>query len=615
MRFKGNVGATVAALGVAALFGLLFWVADSVYEYYCFDSNLRSMLFQQPLTFLDALERNVPSHSLFSRLAFLSACLVGGTLVAFYLRLLRERDDALRKSEEWLSTTLRCIGDAVITTDTDHRVIFMNPVAERLSGWTLAEVKGRRLDDFLALIEENSRERVGSPVETALREGRHATLPSLTLLIAKDGREVPIDDSAAPIVGSNGEIRGAALVFHDISVRRDAERALLGAKEAAVKADFQKSKFIANMSHEIRTPMNAIIAMTDFVLKTELAPKQREYLSIIRESERGLMTIVNEILDLAKINSGKLKIDAVPFNLRPLAERVVTMSSLKCAEKGIRLDFDYDDRVPACLLGDSLRLTQVLSNLMDNAVKFTSAGHVRLKITSEGQSGETNALRFEISDTGIGISPEQQRSIFDAFTQADASISRNFGGTGLGLPICAHLVGLMGGRVEVSSQLGKGSVFTVLLKLDAFAAQAEETPPTKPAAAPPPAPRTKRRLDILVVEDSDTNQSIIRLLLEDEGHAVSIADNGRKALKDIESKRFDLVLMDIQMPEMNGFEATAAIRSREAGSGAHIPIIAMTAYAMEGDAQKCLACGMDDYVSKPIDMALLFEKINHWGAK
>ena len=414
------------------------------------------------------------------------------------------------------------------------------------------------------------------------------------------------------------------------------------ASQRAKAASQAKSEFLANMSHEIRTPMNGVIGMTDLALERATDPAQRDYLNTVVSSAQSLMVILNEILDFSKIEAGQLTIEQIPFDLGQLLSDTLASLDARTRLKGLALDLELPPELPGLMMGDPGRIRQVLTNLCDNAIKFTQVGGltVRLNITNS-RRGEFEA-QISVSDTGVGIPAAKQKLIFEAFSQADASTTRQYGGTGLGLTICARLVELMGGRIWVDSELDKGSTFHFIVKLQpadvaavtGFAnaiaepsVQAAGAPAAQPDSPPieavpetavlppkatavdiapapsPPAPAS-RTLRILLVEDHPVNQILATTLLKKWGHTVVLADNGQKAVDLFPTSHWDLVLMDMQMPVMGGLEATALIRSNEPSSH-RTPIIAVTANAMEADREACLKAGMDDFLSKPFNSAAL----------
>jgi signal transduction histidine kinase/HPt (histidine-containing phosphotransfer) domain-containing protein/ActR/RegA family two-component response regulator len=386
---------------------------------------------------------------------------------------------------------------------------------------------------------------------------------------------------------------------------------LTAARDKAMDASRAKSEFLANMSHEIRTPMNGIIGMTELVLATPLTPSQQDGLRTVQASADSLLTILNDILDFSKIESRRLQLETIPFHIRDLFDDALKPLTFAATQKGLRLICEIAPDVSAGVVGDPLRLRQIVVNLVGNAIKFTARGHVLVKVAENDAPGGERLLHVQVQDTGIGIAPEQQTAIFEAFSQADGSTTRRFGGTGLGLTISCTLAGMMGGRLWVDSRAGEGSTFhfTAVLRRN----QAERRARSRESSAPAPA-RLRRAMKVLLAEDNIVNQKVAIGVLERRGHTIVVANNGREALERLARETFDCVLMDVQMPEMGGIEAVAAIRAREARSGGHIRVIAMTAHVMSGDRERCLAAGMDDYVSKPLTPALLFAAVEQDGA-
>jgi signal transduction histidine kinase/CheY-like chemotaxis protein len=410
----------------------------------------------------------------------------------------------------------------------------------------------------------------------------------------------------------------AALAWTLVSVSRlersrdEARAALLVAKEAAESHSRAKSQFLANISHEIRTPMNGIIGMTELTLETKLSSIQREYLGMVKSSARSLLTLINDILDFSKIEAGHLNLETIEFALRACIDDSLQTLAVRARAKGLNLVVRIDPDVPQSLIGDPARVRQIIINLVDNAIKFTERGEITVAVCFETRDDTEDHVRFSIRDTGIGIPPDKQNLIFEAFAQADGSTTRQYGGTGLGLGICRKLVEQMRGRIWVERSPENGSVFHFTLPCsipDKSASVIADQTLSQSAHGASLANYPLKQMRVLIADDNPINQAVAVGMLQKEGHSVTVAKNGREAIRRYEIERPDLILMDVQMPDLDGIDATREIRATEAASGQHTPIIAMTAYAMKGDSERCLLAGMDGYLSKPLTKECLFATV------
>ncbi len=393
----------------------------------------------------------------------------------------------------------------------------------------------------------------------------------------------------------------------EIDYAKRIEGELKQARDRAEKMSQAKGEFLANMSHEIRTPMNGVIGTLQLLEGTTLDASQREYVHVAHKSADALLAILNDILDLSKIEAGKLSLEDIPFDLRELVQELVVLHSLKAEQKGIELNSEINEQVPDVIVGDPTRVRQILVNLITNALKFTSEGEVSITMNIKEKTEDKVLLRIEVSDTGVGIPLDKQQKLFSAFTQADGSTTRKYGGTGLGLAIVRQLVEMMNGELGIDSDAGKGARFWFEIPMG-ISQEPLMTPVSKPQTE-------NKQLEgcVLLVEDNPVNEMVARKMLEKLGLDSITATNGQQALDLLESEQVDVVLMDCQMPEMDGFEATRHLREREKlADAAALPVIAMTANVMEGDRERCLQAGMDDYLGKPVRMDELESTLRRW---
>ena len=490
----------------------------------------------------------------------------------------------------WLSEAVRQCSAAIVVVDTALCVQYVNPAFEWLFGYSLAELRGCGL---AILLPEDPSLREAYPVESGLFEGEK-------IRRRKDGSNVTLLVKTAPIINKHGVMIGFVSAKTDLTNLKQAELRAEAASQA-------KSDFLANMSHEIRTPMNGIIGMTHLVLIGELSAKQRDYVEAIGQSADRLLSIINQILDLSKIEAGQMVIEHVTFDLPHLMQDAVRVVSIDAMAKGLEIEIHVAPVLPHELIGDPLRVSQVLLNFLSNAVKFTSQGKITVDADAAELGGGVMMICFSVIDTGIGITPEQQVHLFEPFQQADISVARKFGGTGLGLAITKQLANLMGGEVGVESKIGEGSTFW-------FTAQFEVPPAQEPTVASNKDIPIQEDISILrgtrvlLADDDTTNRMVAAGLLEAIGMVVDVATDGAMAVEMADKSKYEIILMDVRMPKMDGTEATRLIRENQAD----LPIIAMTANATHSQEQECLSAGMDDFIGKPFDPTQLYSVIHKW---
>jgi PAS domain S-box-containing protein len=519
-------------------------------------------------------------------------------LVAVLNALLRYRSmvSELKASEARMAALTDTAVDGIVLISSDGIVLHVNPPAERLFGWSAGEMVGQNVN---LLMPEPYRSEHDGYLTRYLGTGEARIIGAAREVMArrKDGSTFPIRLA----VGHARLPEGNMFVGYitDITERRLLEQDLRDAKTRAEQAAAARTAFLANMSHEIRTPMNSILGFSEVLLNSKPTAEQAHALGIMRNSARALLRLLNEILDSAKLDRGAMELLHLPFDLRALAEEVVAAMTTTADKKGIRLTLDYDEDLPTRFLGDELRIRQVLSNLLGNAVKFTDEGEVSLIVRAEG--GKVHII---LSDTGIGIAADRLERIFDPFTQAEASLSRRYGGTGLGTTISKQIVELMKGRIWVESELGRGSQFHVVLPL------APTNLDIDPAAAPLGDIPSLPSLYILYADDVPQNLELVRMMLEPLGHRLVLVDSGDEALRRTAEEMFDLVLLDVRMPGMSGLEAAQLIRNQERERQvAAVPIIALSASVLEEDRTLASDAGMDGFVAKPIERPVLLAEM------
>jgi PAS domain S-box-containing protein len=512
----------------------------------------------------------------------------------------KKSDQRLRDQQFYTRSLIEANIDAIMTTDPSGIITDVNKQMEALTDCTRDELIGAPFKNYFT-----DPERAEAAINRVLSE-KSVTDYELTAR-ARDGKQTVVSYNATTFYDRNRTLQGVFAAARDVTERKRVEAELQQAKAAAESASRTKSDFLASMSHEIRTPMNAIMGIADLLAKTALSPEQDKYVQIFRRAGDNLLNLINDILDLSKVEASQLELERTGFSLKDHLEKVTEMVAARAHEKGLSLVCEIAPNVPNDLIGDPTRLRQVLLNLLGNAIKFTQSGEVSLRVAPDANPSVPTALRFTVSDTGIGIPAEKLGRVFERFTQADSSTTRRFGGSGLGLTISKRLVELMGGRIWAESKVQEGSVFAFAAPFEIWAAPHRLTDAPVGADSEPPL----RELRILLAEDSPDNCTITMAYLENTPYRVEIAETGAIACEKFKTGVYDLVLMDRQMPVMDGLTATRTIRAWERANGrSPTPIVALTASALKGDRETCLAAGCTAFLTKPIKQEVLLQAIN-----
>ncbi len=512
--------------------------------------------------------------------------------------------------------------NSVVILDAQGNIEWVNRAFQKLTGFEVDEQASTLASEIL-FGDQQDQDAARNRFTKALDEGRNFNIEYSWSPHRDDGSDRPtaepswIEFQVTPVRDEDDRVVRWIAIGADVTRRRKAELAMQAARDVAESASKAKSEFLAMMSHEIRTPMNAIIGMTELVLGTRLSIDQREYLTTAQNSAQALLQILNDILDLSKVEADRLKIEQIDFDLSELTKETVITLNVLAAKKELKLRCDFASEIPTTLIGDPGRIRQILVNLVGNAIKFTSFGEVAIEAEMTDETHDRITIHFAVRDTGCGIAEEKISRIFEAFYQTDASVTKTFGGTGLGLAITSELVRLMGGRIWVESKLGKGSAFHFVITLSKSTRKlVDET-----LAASPAQPMVNKIvalekagavLDVLLVDDHASNRNLLFEIMRRRGHRSQLASSGQEAVELMVQSNFDVVLMDVQMPEQDGLQTTAQIRQLP-GSKSLVPIVAVTAYVTEEDRTRCIDAGMDDYLSKPIQIGELLEKVERWG--
>ncbi len=542
-----------------------------------------------------------------------------------------------RKDEEerrFLASIVNSSEDAIVGQDVKGFITSWNRGAEKLFGYSKNEIIGKNFSTIIPNNINNIEHILNSASERKKVEKYE------TVSLKKNGESVNVSITISPILDEDNNLVGFSSITRDITEEKLKEQEIIeryeelssvyeeltaaeeelktnyielkNAKDEAERANKAKSQFLANMSHEIRTPMNGILGMLELLKLTELNSEQIEYVDMIKASTDNLLEIINDILDISKIESGKLELYNTEFSFKENMDKIIKELILACRDKNLEVMYQIDPFINNKLIGDVVRLNQVITNLLNNAIKFTESGHIFFRVQKITQSSEKVRIQFSVEDTGIGISESFKDRIFMIFNQADISYTKRYGGTGLGLAISKQLVQMMNGQIWYDSKEGKGSTFYFTAEFSLATKENDFIFNEKTEDSFTNISDESKNKTVLIVEDNEINMKITSRFLNITGYNYSCCYNGKEALEYIKNNNVDLILMDIQMPVMNGYEASVAIREYEKEKGFRVPIIAMTAYAMSGDREKFLNCGMDDYISKPFNLRELNEMVQKY---
>lgn len=544
----------------------------------------------------------------------------------------KKKEEQLRIAEneiKRLSSALARTNNSILITDPFGKIVWVNEGFEKITGYSFEDVKGT----FAEILKKDGKTNSSliSEIYQSFTKDKKSVIYE-TKNFTKEGAEYWTLSSITPILNEKGELDELVVIDSDISQRKKTEEALIRANLIAedslkkmnkafdelTKAKKQveelmkiKEHFFLNMSHEIRTPLNAIIGFADLMQRTPLSPEQKRYNNALKTSGENLLVIINDILDFSKIKSGKISFEEISFKLSQVVSTATEILLEKSIAKGIRFSKIIDPAIPDHLIGDPTRLNQILLNLLGNAIKFTEKGEVKTVVSVVADYEESILLQFSVIDTGIGIPENKLDSIFEEFTQASNDTTRKYGGSGLGLTIVKQLVEMQGGQISVKSEIGKGTTFTFTLKYKKNIHYINESNGKEKKTTEHETPALGDSLHILVVEDNLLNQILVEKYLKDWKCNVELAENGVIAIQKLEKQYFDILLMDIQLPEMDGYETTLYIRQQMPPPTCSIPIIAMTAHAIHSEEEKCISVGMNGYISKPFKWEVLKGKIVH----